>query len=285
MIAAFSRRFIVETASGELPCQVRGRHLRVVCGDRVILHSDGKNGVIEEVLPRSNLFHRSDAYRSKPIAANVSQIAVVMAARPSFSLELTQRCILSAEAAGVASLLVLNKTDLPESTTARERLAPLTRLGYPLVELSALSDVSPLLPALQGHTTLLIGQSGMGKSTIVNALVPDAAATTAEYSEALDSGRHTTTHTRLYALDSVTALIDSPGLQEFALQHVGEDALAHAFVEFRPYLGQCRFRNCRHLNEPGCRILEAAAAGEIDRRRLELFHTLLKSRQEAAHYA
>lgn len=285
VIAAFSRRFVVETASGHLPCQVRGRHLRVVCGDRVVLHGDGRSGVIEEVLPRDNLFHRSDAFRSKPIAANVTQIAVVMAARPSFSLELTQRCILAAEAAGVRTLLLLNKTDLPETAAARERLEPLTRLGYPLVELSALANVSHLLPALHGHTTLLIGQSGMGKSTLVNALVPDAAATTAEYSEALDSGRHTTTHTRLYALDPVTALIDSPGLQEFALQHLDEDALAHAFVEFRPHLGHCRFRDCRHRTEPGCRILEAVDAGEIDRRRLDLFHMLLKSRQGAAQHA
>ena len=284
VIAAFSRRFIVETADGPLPCLVKGRHLRVVCGDRVVFRTDGKSGVIEDILPRTNLFHRSDAFRSKPIAANVTQIAVVVAARPSFSLELVQRCILAAEAAGVASLLVLNKTDLPETALARERLKLLTRLGYPLVELSAHSDVAPLLPALRGHTTLMIGQSGMGKSTIINALVPDAAANTAEYSEALDTGRHTTTHTRLYPLSDDTLLIDSPGLQEFALQHVDADALAHAFVEFRPYLGQCRFRDCKHMNEPGCRIIEAVAAGEIDPKRLELFRMLGKARQKSPHH-
>lgn len=284
VIAAFSRRFIVETADGTLPCQVKGRQLRVVCGDRVVIHSDGKSGVIEEVLPRTNLFHRSDAFRSKPIAANVTQIAVVMAARPSFSLELTQRCILAAEAAGVSSLLVLNKTDLPETPLARERLKLLTRLGYPLVELSAHSDVAPLLPALKGHTTLMIGQSGMGKSTIINALVPEAAADTAEFSEALDSGRHTTTHTRLYQIAPDTALIDSPGLQEFALQHVDADALAHAFIEFRPYFGQCRFRDCHHQHEPGCRIIEAVEAGKIDPQRLQLFQMLQKSRQKSPHH-
>jgi ribosome biogenesis GTPase / thiamine phosphate phosphatase len=284
VIAAFSRRFIVETPEGPLPCQVKGRHLRVVCGDRVVFHSDGKSGVIEDILPRTNLFHRSDAFRSKPIAANVTQIAVVMAARPSFSLELTQRCILAAEAAGVASLLVLNKTDLPETSLAHERLGMLTRLGYPLVELCAHRDVAPLLPALQGHTTLLIGQSGMGKSTIINALVPEAAADTAEFSEALDSGRHTTTHTRLYQIAPYTALIDSPGLQEFALQHVDADALAHAFIEFRPYLGQCRFRDCQHQHEPGCRIIEAVEAGTIEPKRLQLFQMLQKSRQKSPHH-
>jgi ribosome biogenesis GTPase / thiamine phosphate phosphatase len=284
VIAAYSRRFIVETPEGPLPCQVKGRHLRVVCGDRVVIHTDGRSGVIEEILPRTNLFHRSDAFRSKPIAANVTQIAVVMAARPSFSLELTQRCILAAEAAGVASLLVLNKSDLPETSLARERLALLTRLGYPLVALCAHSDVAPLLPILEGHTTLLIGQSGMGKSTIINALVPEAAADTAEFSEALDSGRHTTTHTRLYQIAPDTALIDSPGLQEFALQHVDADALAHAFIEFRPYFGQCRFRDCQHQHEPGCRIIEAVEAGKIDPQRLQLFQMLQKSRQRSAHH-
>ncbi len=284
VIAAYSRRFLVETADGALPCQVKGRHLRVVCGDRVEIRADGTNGVIEQVLPRTNLFYRSDAFRSKPIAANVTQIAVVMAPRPSFSLELTQRCILAAEAEGVASLLILNKTDLPETAAARERLTPLTRLGYPLVELCAHVDVTPLLPALNGHTTLLIGQSGMGKTTIINALLPGTAASTAEYSEALDSGRHTTTHTRLYAIGPDAALIDSPGLQEFALHHIDVDALAHAFVEFRPLLGQCRFRDCQHAHEPGCRIIEAVAAGEIDRKRLELFQMLRKSLQQPPHH-
>ena len=282
VIAAFSRRFIVETADGELACQVKGRHLRVVCGDRVEIRRDGDAGVIESVLPRSSLLYRSDAFKSKAIAANVTQLAVVVAARPSFSMELVQRCILAAEDQGIASLLILNKADLPETEAARERLALLTRLGYPLVTLSALTDVAPLRPALQGHTTLLIGQSGMGKSTVINALFPHAGAVTAEYSEALDSGRHTTTHTRLHRLDADSAVIDSPGLQEFALQHLDANALANAFIEFRPYLGQCRFRDCKHDTEPDCRLQEAVAAGEIDPTRLRLFQTLRRLQQNAA---
>jgi ribosome biogenesis GTPase len=282
VIAAFSRRFIVETDSGELPCQVKGRHLRVVCGDRVEVRRDGDSGVIEAVLPRANLLYRSDAFKTKAIAANVTQLAVVVAARPSFSMELVQRCILTAEDQGIPSLLILNKADLPETPLARERLSLLTRIGYPLITLSALTDVAPLRPALHGHTTLLIGQSGMGKSTLINALFPDAGVVTAEYSEALDSGRHTTTHTRLHRLDAESAVIDSPGLQEFALQHMDANALAHAFVEFRPFLGHCRFRDCKHETEPGCRLQEAAAAGEIEPTRLKLFQSLRRLQHNAA---
>ena len=254
----------------------------MVCGDRVELRRDGNAGVIEAVLPRTSLFYRSDAFKTKAIAANITQLAVVVAARPSFSMEVVQRCILAAEDQGIASLLILNKSDLPETPVARERLALLTRLGYPLVTLSALTDVAPLRPALHSHTTLLIGQSGMGKSTLVNALFPGTDAVTAEYSEALDSGRHTTTHTRLHRLDAASAVIDSPGLQEFALQHLDANALAHAFVEFRPFLGQCRFRDCKHETEPGCRLREAVAAGDIDPVRLQLFQILRRLQQNAA---
>jgi len=282
VIAAFSRRFIVETAEGSLPCQVKGRHLQVVCGDRVEFRRDGDAGVIETVLPRASLLYRSDAFKSKAIAANVTQLAVVVAARPSFSMELVQRCVLAAEDQGIASLLILNKADLPETPTAHERLNLLTRIGYPLVMLSALTDVTPLRPALHGHTTLLIGQSGMGKSTLINALFPGADVVTADYSVALDSGRHTTTHTRLHRLDADSVVIDSPGLQEFALQHLDAGSLAHAFVEFRPFLGLCRFRDCKHETEPGCRLQEAAAAGEIDPARLKLFQSLRRLQQNAA---
>ncbi len=257
--------------------------MRVVCGDIVNLRLTGREGVIESIEPRKSLLHRSDVWRSKPIAANVTQIGVVIAARPSFSMELVQRCILAAEAENITSLLVLNKTDLPQTDEARKRLQGLVRLGYAVVELCARSDATPLLPHLKDHTTLLIGQSGMGKSTLVNALVPDAIAATSTYSEALDSGKHTTTHTHLYRITPDAALIDSPGLQEFALQHLDPEALEQAFVDFRSYLGECRFRDCRHVSEPGCSILQAVSDGLIDPARLRLFHQLQKEHQNAPH--
>lgn len=284
VIAAYSRRFIVEVPHhGPVACQVQGRHLRVVCGDVVNLILNGAEGVIDSIEPRYSLLYRSDQFRSKPIAANVTQIAVVVAPRPSFSPELVQRCIIAAEAESIASLLVLNKTDLPESAEALARLHFLQQLGYPVVAMSAETDASAILPFLEKHTTLLIGQSGMGKSTLVNALVPDANIATATFSEALDSGKHTTTHTHLYRVGNQAALIDSPGLQEFALQHVAPDKLAQAFVEFRPYLGQCRFRDCRHQSEPGCSILQAVQDKLIDPARLKLFHLLQKEYKTALH--
>lgn len=284
VIAAYSRRFIVEVPQhGPIPCQVQGRQLRIVCGDVVNLVLDRSQGVIDSMEPRYSLLYRSDQFRSKPIAANVTQIAVVVAPRPSFSMELVQRCIVAAEAEGIASLLIVNKIDLPESGEALTRLRSLEQLGYPIVALRAETDASPILPFLEKHTTLLIGQSGMGKSTLVNALVPGADIATAAFSEALDSGKHTTTHTHLYRVGENAALIDSPGLQEFALQHVLPEQLAQAFVEFRSYLGQCRFRDCRHQSEPGCSILEAAQDGLIAPERMKLFRLLQREYKSAPH--
>lgn len=283
VVAAFSRRFLVETAAGILPCQVRGRHLKVVCGDRVDVRREGDAGVIEAVQPRSSLLYRSDAFKTKAIAANVTQLAVVVAPRPSFSPELVQRCLLAAEDQGIKSLLVLNKTDLPETPAALERLAPLVRIGYPLVELSALTDVAPLRPALHGHTTLLIGQSGMGKSTILNALCPHARARIGDVSDALGSGRHTTTETALFMLpgDADGWIVDSPGMKVFGIAHADPAMLPEAFVEMRPLLGRCRFRDCRHDREPGCAVRDAVDDGRIAPQRLALLHALRREAESA----
>lgn len=277
-MAAFGRRFLVELADGSvLDCVSGGKKRGVACGDRVSLRESAPGqGVIGGLAPRGSLLYRSDPYRTKIIAANVNQVAIVLAAVPSFYEDLLNRCLVAAEAGGIKALIVLNKRDLTaETAEARQRLALYRDLGYPVVELSAKRDVAPLRPYLEGHTSVLVGQSGMGKSSIVNALLPQAAAGTGDISRALDSGRHTTTYTRLYRLGPDSRLIDSPGLQEFGLHHLLPDQIDHAFVEFRPYLGRCRFANCRHLAEPGCAVAEAAARGLIAPRRLAAYQRMV----------
>jgi len=234
-------------------------------------------GVVEAVDPRSTLLYRSDQYRQKLVAANVSQVVIVLAVVPSFYEELLNRCLVAAEYQRLSCLIVLNKFDLAnEDSTAMDRLKLYTDLGYRVIPLSAKRDVSPLRPALDGHTSVLVGQSGMGKSTIINALIPGTGAATSDVSAALDSGRHTTTHARLYHLDAKSHLIDSPGMQEFGLHHLTEQDVAGAFPEFRPLNGHCRFHNCRHLVEPGCALAQAVEDGTVDMRRLDAYRKLAK---------
>lgn len=277
VVAAYGRRYRVELAAGgEIDCMTRGKKSDVACGDRVqIARSGGGVGVIESIDERRTLFYRSDARRQKLIASNVTQIVVVLAAVPPYHEDLVNRCLAGAEHAAIAALIVLNKAELPETPRASAALEVYRRLGYAVVSLSAKHDISPLLPHLAQHTNVLVGQSGMGKSTIINALVPDARARVAEISEALGSGRHTTTHAELYRLDEASHVIDSPGLQEFGLHHLSPEDAAHAFIEFRPWLGQCRFRNCRHMSEPECALAAAAAAGHIAESRLASYRRLV----------
>ncbi|MCB1985205.1 MAG: ribosome small subunit-dependent GTPase A [Burkholderiales bacterium] len=258
---------------------MRGKKGGVACGDFVeIKATTPGQGVIEQIKPRKALLYRSDAFKEKIIAANVTQIIIVVAAEPSFSEELINRCLVAAESEQIKAILVLNKADLTElSDVAAKKLSLYEIIGYPLVKISALQDVSPLRPYLEGQVSVLAGQSGMGKSTILNALIPEAQRATAEISVALDSGCHTTTHTHLYHIDSDSDIIDSPGIQAFGLNHIKVENLAWGFIEFHPHIGQCKFHNCKHVNEPGCALIQAAEEGKITTRRLDFYHKLLQN--------
>jgi ribosome biogenesis GTPase len=278
IIAAHGRHYVVETERGALVrCVPRGKRSVFACGDRVSFASAGHGaGVIEAAEPRTSLFLRAAPHRHKLIAANATQVAIVVAGEPSFSDELVCRILVAAESQGIPSIIVLNKADLASSAqAARERLRPFEQAGYAVLAVSAKRDIAPLGARLAGESTVLLGQSGMGKSTIVNALVPGVDARTQEISTFLDSGRHTTTATRLYSLPGGGTIIDSPGLQGFGLAHLTPAQIEHAFPELRPMAGQCRFSDCRHRSEPNCAVRAAVDQGRVDARRLELLHRIL----------
>ncbi len=276
VVAAFGRSYLVTLDEGEtITCFPRGKRSEIACGDRVLVAPTAPGqGVIEAADPRSSLFYRADRHRQKLIAANVTQVVVVLAASPSYHEELLNRCLVAAEHAGIGALIVLNKSDLDAAARALQSLQLYAGLGYGVLPLEARRDVTALRHRLEGHASALVGQSGMGKSTIINALLPGAGAATAEISVALDSGRHTTTHARLYRLDACSSVIDSPGMQEFGLHHLSVQDVDHAFVEFRPFLGQCRFANCRHQGEPGCALDGAVLSGAVSARRLEMYRRI-----------
>lgn len=277
VVATYGRRLLVAAPDAELvACVPRGKHAAHACGDRVLVARTGRGeGVIESADARATLFLRAAPHRRKLIAANATQVAVIVAGEPSTSDEIVCRILVAAAQQAMRTLIVLNKTDLETPTAGvRARLAPFARAGYAIVEISAQRDVQALRERLAAETTVLIGQSGMGKSTIVNALVPAAGAATREISRFLDSGRHTTSATRLYRLDERSAIIDSPGVEAFGLAHLAAAEIEAGFRELAPLAGRCRFRDCRHRSEPGCAVLAAVESGAVAARRLELLHRI-----------
>lgn len=278
----FGRDFLVECADGTpLTCVRKGKKQDATCGDlvEVTVTSPG-NGRIDKVHLRRNVLFRTDAFREKTLAANIDQAIIIIAPRPTFSETFLSMCLVACDGAGIAPIIMLNKKDLPEFDEAMASLKKFTDIGYTVLPMSAKFDIEPLRPYLAGKTTLLVGQSGMGKSRTVNHLLMRDVAKEGNFSEALDSGKHTTTYTRLYRIDETTAIMDSPGLQSFGLFHLSDDDIAYAMPEFRPYIGLCKFGNCIHLREPGCAVIAAAGLAKINPTRLAFYQALIGQQHE-----
>jgi len=283
VVAAHGRHVVVETpAGGRVLCHPRGKKSELVVGDHVRWQPTGDGGVVEHLEPRRNLLFRQDEWRTKSFAANLDQMLMLVAGEPVFSEEQLTRALVAAQEAGIPALIGLNKIDLPTAGAARARLAPYRAMGAEVIELALKADpagsAERLLAHLSGRTTLVLGASGMGKSTLINLLVPAAAAQVGEISKALAAGRHTTTTSTWYWLDSEHrgALIDTPGFQEFGLRHIAPERLATLMPDFAAALGHCRFHNCSHRHEPGCGVRAAAERGEISASRQRIYEMLFE---------
>lgn len=288
IVSSFGRQFIVETPEQQRYTAVtKGKKTEYVVGDEVIVDIiNQEQAQINELMPRKNLVYRSDRNRSKIIASNIDQIIIVCAVKPNFNRGFLDSCLLSAESSGIEPLIIINKIDLPESQSFIGELTKIyqERLGYRLLQLSAVNNCQELQSYLKNKKSLLIGQSGMGKSTITNAICPDANTRIGDITKYETSGAHTTTNATLFHIDAASDIIDCPGLQEFGLFHIELDQLAEFFPEMRDHLGQCKFMNCRHLQEPQCVIRQMVEDGKIDPARYSFYQRIAESLKTKKHY-
>ena len=284
VVSTHGRHVVVETDEGRrLICHPRGKKSEAVVGDRVVwqpTQETSDEGVIVAVRERRNLLYRQDEWRSKSFAANLDQLLMWIAVEPVFSEAQLTRALIAARSADIPATIVLNKIDLPGADTARARLAPYQAMGYPVVEISLKKDTeaarAQVMPLLAGRATLVLGPSGAGKSTLINTVLPEARAEVGEISQALNSGRHTTTSSLWYWLDAQRggAVIDSPGFQEFGLHHIAPTELARHMPDIAAHMNDCRFHNCTHRQEPGCAVQAAVAQGRVSPIRLSLYTAL-----------
>lgn len=272
-------------------CNLRRGIESLVSGDKVIWRAglesmDGISGVVEAVEPRTSVLTRPDYYDGlKPVAANVDQMVIVSSVLPELSLNIIDRYLVAAETLQIAPLIVLNKIDLLDEAqreTYQSWLEEYQRIGYPVLLVSKQTGegIEALEAELQGRINIFVGQSGVGKSSLVNALMPQFNVEEGEISENSGLGQHTTTASRLYHIPSGGDLIDSPGVREFGLWHLEAEQVTEAFVEFKPYLGGCKFRDCKHLDDPGCLLVEAVEKGDISEVRFDNYHRILESMAE-----
>lgn len=295
VVSRFGKQADVETSDQQIiRCHVRRTITSLVTGDRVLwraevqqpnVTSTDQTGVIEAVHPRHSVLSRPDFYDGiKPVAANIDQIVIVSAVRPEFSANIIDRYLVAAENIEIQPLLILNKIDLLSPAEREEldiALQIYRNLGYPLIEVSCATGegLDALNDALRDKISVFVGQSGVGKSSLVNQLLPEANAITGTISEQSNLGQHTTTAARLYHFAAGGLLIDSPGIREFALWHLDNDRVTWCFKEFRDYLGGCKFRDCKHGTDPGCLIRAAVEEGNIARERYDNYRRILESMQ------
>ncbi len=283
---------IEDMETGEVHrCNLRRGIESLVSGDKVIWRAglesmDGISGVVEAVEPRTSILTRPDYYDGlKPVAANVNQMVIVSSVLPELSLNIIDRYLVASETLTIAPLLVLNKIDLlePEQLTQyKEWLTEYEKIGYKVLYVSKESGegIAELEAELKDKINIFVGQSGVGKSSLVNAMMPQFKVEEGAVSENSGLGQHTTTASRLYHIPTGGDLIDSPGVREFGLWHLEADEVTTAFVEFRPYLGGCKFRDCKHNDDPGCVLRQAVEDGEINPVRFENYHRIIDSMAE-----